>query len=143
MFIYEYITMLGMMLLYEFITNIILHFLILMIIPITKIIVPSKYHHKKKVGIFFVSILLSLTLTILFPVHLSNHTVFDLMYIPIFICFFYVHKYTGLCLLFFALIYRLIESDTSDVFLIVNYLVLAFIFHLLTKFYQKSSLRKK
>lgn len=143
MYIYEYITMLGMMLLYEFITNIILHFLILMIIPMTKIIVPSKYHHKKKVGIFFVAILLSLILTILFPVHLSNHTVFDLMYIPIFICFFYVHKYTGLCLLFFALIYRLFESDTSDVFLIVNYLVLAFIFHLLTKFYQKSSLRKK
>lgn len=132
-----------MMLLYEFITNVMLHFFILMIIPMAKIIFPSKYQTTKKDLLFIFSILLSLILTIIFPVHLADHIVFDLMYIPIFISFFYVNKYIGLGLLLFTFIFRLIESDSSTVFLVINYLVLAFIFHLLTKIYQKSTLRKK
>ncbi|MDQ0268369.1 two-component system sporulation sensor kinase B [Cytobacillus purgationiresistens] len=108
--------------------SLILHFFIMMIIPLIRIILPKKPNDLKADYTFLLFIVFSLILTITYPVHIMDGTTFDLKLIPVFIAFFYVSINAGILMIGFIVLFKGITDPSGIFFLILNYTIFTAIF---------------
>ncbi len=128
--------------LYEFINSLILHFFIMMIIPLVKIILPKNQYPLKSELIFSFFIVVSLILTITYPVEISDTTSFDLKFIPVFIAFFYINNKTGIFTVCLMILLRFHDSN-SFLVLLINYSIIVVLLLAIKRYYLNGSLYTK
>ncbi|WP_368532577.1 ATP-binding protein [Cytobacillus horneckiae] len=132
----------GMVHLYEFINSLILHFFIMMIIPLVKIIIPKNQYPLKSELIFSFFIVVSLILTITYPVEISDTTSFDLKFIPVFIAFFYINNKTGIFTVCLLILLR-VHDVHSFLVLLINYSIIVVLLLAIKRYYVNGSLYTK
>lgn len=132
----------GMVHLYEFINSLILHFFIMMIIPLVKIIIPKNQYPLKSELIFSFFIVVSLILTITYPVEISDTTSFDLKFIPVFIAFFYINNKTGIFTVCLLILLR-VHDVHSFLVLLINYSIIVVLLLAIKRYYLNGSLYTK
>lgn len=132
----------GMVHLYEFINSLILHFFIMMIIPLVKIILPKNQYPLKSELIFSFFIVVSLILTITYPVEISDTTSFDLKFIPVFIAFFYINNKTGIFTVCLLILLR-VHDVHSFLVLLINYSIIVVLLLAIKRYYVNGSLYTK
>ncbi|MGG0892104.1 ATP-binding protein [Cytobacillus horneckiae] len=127
---------------YEFINSLILHFFIMMIIPLVKIIIPKNQYPLKSELIFSFFIVVSLILTITYPVEISDTTSFDLKFIPVFIAFFYINNKTGIFTVCLLILLR-VHDVHSFLVLLINYSIIVVLLLAIKRYYVNGSLYTK
>ncbi|WP_412859607.1 ATP-binding protein [Cytobacillus horneckiae] len=127
---------------YEFINSLILHFFIMMIIPLVKIILPKNQYPLKSELIFSFFIVVSLILTITYPVEISDTTSFDLKFIPVFIAFFYINNKTGIFTVCLMILLRIHDFNSFFV-LLINYSIIVVLLLAIKRYYLNGSLYTK
>lgn len=73
---------------YDFIADLILHFLIMMMIPFAHKLISRRGVRMRIASPFLSVLILVLFLTIAFPVEIAGSQFFDLKFIPVFVAFF-------------------------------------------------------
>jgi len=127
----------------EFTKDLLLHFFIMMIIPLVlNLFSRQNKSLSTQIG-FIIIIIITLFLTMLFPVQLSNEVLFDLKFIPIFIAFFYGGRMIGLLSIFTLIITNIILGEVNILLVIINYGIISILFLSLMRWYQNFSLSKK
>lgn len=127
----------------NFIKDLFLHFFIMMIIPLVHNLL-SRQRNEKEYNITFTAItLLTVWLTMLFPVKMGSGLVFDFKFIPIFIAFFYGGSIIGFIGIGLLIVLDSITKHTNIFIVILNYAIISIPFTYLKKRYLWYSLPKK
>lgn len=129
-----------MVLLKEFIAELLFHFFIMMIIPLVNIILSRQSRNNKINFIFFLTICLTLLISALFPVRITDGLEFDLKFIPIFIAFFYIGPRTGLMALGILFGLTLVFDVTKLLTNVINYFFMTILFFIVYKPYIRKKL---
>jgi two-component system sporulation sensor kinase B len=127
----------------NFIKDLFLHFFIMMIIPLVHNLLSRQSNEKEYKMTFTAITLLTIWLTMLFPVKIGSGLVFDFKFIPIFTAFFYGNPVIGLIGITFLIITDAITVDTNIIILALNYVIISIPFFYFLKHYRKYSLQKK
>jgi two-component system sporulation sensor kinase B len=127
----------------NFIKDLFLHFFIMMIIPLVHNLL-SKQRNEKEYRITFIAItLLTIWLTMLFPVKIGPGLVFDFKFIPIFTAFFYGGPLIAFLGILLMIIIDAFTNDTNILILALNYVIISVPFFYFIKRYRTYSLPKK
>lgn len=129
-----------MVLLKEFIAELLFHFFIMMIIPLVNIILSRQSRNNKINFTFFLTICLSLLISSLFPVRITDGLEFDLKFIPIFIAFYYIGPRWGLMAIGILLGITLFVDITKLIPNIINYFFMTILFFIVYKHYIRKRL---
>jgi two-component system sporulation sensor kinase B len=132
-----------MVLLNDFAADLILHFLIMMIIPFTNNLLSHQKAGMKSPSFLMIALIFSLFLTMAFPVTIAGDQSFDLKFIPVFVAYFYIHPAAGIITIIALIGFKAIFSAGSLLIMTINYSVIAVLFYLASKYYQKCSFRQK
>ncbi|WP_197414393.1 sensor histidine kinase [Bacillus sp. FJAT-29937] len=124
----------------EFIAELLFHFFIMMIIPLVNIILSRQSRNNKINFIFFLTICLTLLISALFPVRITDGLEFDLKFIPIFIAFFYIGPRTGLMALGILFGLTLVFDVTKLLTNVINYFFMTILFFIVYKPYIRKKL---
>ncbi|MEH7125890.1 HAMP domain-containing sensor histidine kinase [Bacillus sp. JJ1773] len=124
----------------DFIAELLFHFFIMMIIPLVNIIFSRQCRNNKINFIFFLTICLSLLISSLFPVRITDGLEFDLKFIPIFIAFFYIGPRTGLMAIGILLGLTLFSDMTKFLTNLINYFFMTILFFIVYKHYIRKKL---
>jgi two-component system, sporulation sensor kinase B len=127
----------------DFVESLLLHFFIMMIIPLVNNFVFRQHKLLKGKAVLTVFLLGALLLTMMFPVTITDSMEFDLKFIPVYVAFFYISPLAGLLAIFEIIVYVSITELMWVPMVMVNYGVVSLIFYLLGKPYKKLSFRKK
>lgn len=134
---------LGGTILSHFFEQLFLHLFIMLFIPFIHSLTKRDEEDSHYQLLFFGAILISLLLTMFFPVKIGENTIFDMKFIPIFITFFYLDKKLSLALMAAICIYKWAVNDPNILFVILNYTIISILFFFLGKFYHSISLKRK
>ncbi|WP_251553725.1 ATP-binding protein [Neobacillus muris] len=127
----------------DFIKDLILHFFIMMLIPLTYILL-SRQKKELNFQIIFESVLLiTLYLTMFFPVYIGNGAEFDLKFIPIFISLIYGGPLLGFIAILALLIMELSVHGAQGFIMLINYTIIMLPLLLVRKWYLRTSMQKK
>ncbi|WNS73542.1 ATP-binding protein [Bacillus sp. DTU_2020_1000418_1_SI_GHA_SEK_038] len=124
----------------EFIAELLFHFFIMMIIPLVNIILSRQSRNNKINFTFFLTICLSLLISSLFPVRITDGLEFDLKFIPIFIAFYYIGPRWGLMAIGILLGITLFVDITKLIPNIINYFFMTILFFIVYKHYIRKRL---
>lgn len=132
-----------MVLLYDFIAELIFHFLIMMLIPFIHKI-SSHWSGRWKTFVPFLSVLIvALFLTMTFPVEITGSQFFDLKFIPIFVAFFYISSFAGFFTIFILISIKGFLSPEDIWFALINYTIISVLFYFAGKFYKDRTFGQK
>lgn len=124
----------------EFISELFFHFFIMMIIPLAFILLFRQGTTRKMNVLFFLIICVSLLVSMLFPVKITDGIKFDFKFIPIFIAFFYIGPISGLmaiCALFVSSLFINISTVLQN---LINYASITLIFFIVYKHFIRKNL---
>ncbi|MFD2443948.1 ATP-binding protein [Bacillus sp. CGMCC 1.16607] len=120
-----------------------LHIFIMLFIPFVHSFIKRDEKESYSDLIFTAALLLSLILTMLFPVKVDDNLLFDMKFIPIFISFFYLNKKLGITMIIIVCLFKLISNGHDSQILILNYTIMSILFFLFEKNYHSYSLLRK
>ncbi|EAR66807.1 sporulation kinase B [Bacillus sp. NRRL B-14911] len=124
----------------EFAENLFLHFFIMMIIPLMHNV---SIKHEKRAWVMFFAAAASLVLTLAFPVRMSNGLEFDMKFIPVFFCFFYLGPVGGYLSIAALLILMALFNIDNLYVTLINYFIISIPMLFIRKKYQKINILGK
>ncbi|WP_264739314.1 ATP-binding protein [Cytobacillus firmus] len=128
---------------YDFIADLILHFLIMMMIPFAHKLISRRGVRMRITSPFLSVLILVLFLTIAFPVEIAGSQFFDLKFIPVFVAFFYINPLAGFLTISVLVTFKVFFSPGDIWITLINYSIISALFFLAAKFYQKCTFRQK
>lgn len=128
---------------YDFIADLILHFLIMMMIPFAHKLISRRGVRMRIASPFLSVLILVLFLTIAFPVEIAGSQFFDLKFIPVFVAFFYISPLSGFLTISVLVTLKGFFSPGDMWITLINYSIISALFFLASKFYQKCTFRQK
>jgi two-component system sporulation sensor kinase B len=126
----------------EFIEDLLLHFSIILVLGFMYNFLFTQRRNIYRNAVFLCSISISLILTMIFPVKIAHELMFDLKFIPFFICFFYIRPSISLVMiLMMVMLYGIMGLNIFII--LINYGIIFIILSLFKKSYLSGSLRSK
>lgn len=125
-----------------FIADLFLHLFIMTIIPLVHTIMFRQKKEQMGKVILLVTIVLTLVLTMSFPIQIGDGHSYDFKIIPIFLAFLYAGPLAGISCVGILLLFNIMNSEQL-ILLAINYAVLGTLLFFGARLFQNYSLKKK